>query len=141
MIKRSLSFSFFLPCLLSFVFFFLRRGRTPPAPTKRKKKKKWVGGLGRGNRKTKEKGGGGGKLASTGNRTRVTRVAGEYSTTRPPMLHTKLFKMFQLQTAFHLIEFSTAWIFACELLSVDLSRGSAMIVGFLSQCFIFILNW
>ena len=26
------------------------------------------------------------KCASTGNRTRVTRVAGEYSTTRPPML-------------------------------------------------------
>ena len=25
--------------------------------------------------------------ASAGNRTRVTRVAGEYSTTRPPMLH------------------------------------------------------
>ena len=25
--------------------------------------------------------------AWTGNRTRVTRVAGEYSTTRPPMLH------------------------------------------------------
>ena len=26
------------------------------------------------------------RCASTGNRTRVTRVAGEYSTTRPPML-------------------------------------------------------
>ena len=26
------------------------------------------------------------RIASTGNRTRVTRVAGEYSTTRPPML-------------------------------------------------------
>ena len=30
------------------------------------------------------------KVASTGNRTRVTRVAGEYFTTRPPMLHGKL---------------------------------------------------